>query len=314
MPSSVLLMVSAAAPPAGARSKCLLLAILALCTSCAAAQTIVHSDENLPPHRTEAWAMNYVGAATLMTAFGEPPALSPWGWGAAVDLGYIPRLSETQQRVGLHAIKQEDLNRSPVFGRLRLMLGLPGDFVAEVGYTPPVSIYGTQPLDLFAFSIGRRLLERDSFSLSMQVFGQHGRAQGDITCPARLAGIDDRDQNPFGCQAPSNDHIKLNYYGLEATAAWTQGQWHAHVSAGVVRTEFEVQVDALTFNVHDRSLLVARGSLPFGTAGTSWDLDGHWNLGVEVLYVPLYVQRTPDVPSENDPLTSVRLQLLYRFD
>jgi hypothetical protein len=275
---------------------------------------VIHNDENLASNRPEAWAMNYVAASTLMTAFGETPALAPWSWALALDLGYVPRLSEEQQRVGLRGVKLEDLNRSPVFGRLRVILGLPGEFVAELGYTPPLSLYGTQPLDLFALSIGRRVFEQDNFTLSMQVFGQHGRAQGDITCPARLAGIEDFQQNPFGCRAPSNDHIMLNYYGIEVTPAWTVEAWHAHASIGVVRTEFAVQVDAYTFNVHDRSRLVSRGSMPFATMGASRDLSAQWNLGVEVLYVPLRVQRQADAPSQNDSLTSVRLQLLYRFD
>jgi hypothetical protein len=59
---------------------------------------------------------------------------------------------------------------------------------------------------------------------------------------------------------------------------------------------------------------VARGVLPFATIGASRDLDARWNLGLEVLYVPLRVQREPSAPSESDPLTSVRLQFLYRFD
>jgi hypothetical protein len=138
--------------------------------------------------------------------------------------------------------------------------------------------------------------------------------QGDITCPAKLACVLDRQQNPFGCQAPSNDHIMLNYYGLEATSGWTAESWHAHAGVGAARTELAVQVDALTFNVRDRSRLVARGVLPFATIGVSRDLDARWNLGVEVLYVPLRVQREPNAPSESDPLTSLRLQLRYRFD
>jgi hypothetical protein len=291
-----------------------LLAILLFCPSSTRAQPVIHNDENLSSTRPEAWAMNYVAASTLMTAFGETPALAAWRWGAALELGYIPRLSEAQQRVGFNGIKLEDLNRSPVFGRLRVILGLPGEFVAEIGYTPPLSFKGTQPLDLVAFSIGRRIVEVDRFTLSMQAFGQHGRAQGDITCPARLAGVADRQQNPFGCQAPSNDHIKLNYYGLELTSAWNADAWHAHASVGTARTELAVQVDALTFNVHDRSLLEARRSLPFATIGASRDLDAQWNVGVEVLYVPLRVQRGLDAATENDPLTSARLQLLYRFD
>jgi hypothetical protein len=292
----------------------LLLAILLVGSPGARAQTVVHNDEHLASDRPEAWAMNYVGASTLMTAFGETPALAAWRWSVALDLGYIPRLSEAQQRVGFNGIKQEDLNKSPVFGRIRLILGLPGDFVAELGYTPPLSIDGAQPLDLVALAIGRRVFERDSFTLSVRAFGQHGRAQGDITCPTRLAGATDRQQNPFGCQAPSNDHIMLNDYGLEATSGWTAESWHAHASVGAARTELAVQVDALTFNVRDRSRLVTRGVLPFATIGASRDLDARWNLGVEVLYVPLRVQREPNAPSENNPLTSLRTQLRYRFD
>jgi hypothetical protein len=290
------------------------LAAALFCGSGARAQVTVHNDENLGSNRTEAWAMKYVAASSLMTMFGATPALAPWRWAVAGDLGYIPKLSDVEQRVGLGGIKHEDLNRSPVFGRLRVLLGLPGEFVATLGYTPPLTIAGTQPLDLFALSIARRLYEQDNFSVSMQVFGQHGRAQGDVTCPKRIAGNPDPEQNPFGCQAPSNDHIKLDYYGLEVTSEWTADSWHFHLSGGAVRNEFAVQVDAYTFGVHDRSLLVSRGSMPFATVGLSKDLDPHWNLGAEVLYVPLYVQRVPNTPSQNDSLTSVRLQLLYRFD
>ena len=56
--------------------------------------------------------------------------------------------------MGLGGAKQEDLNKSPVFGRLRLTLGLPGGFVADLGYTPPLSIRGTRARDLFAGIVG----------------------------------------------------------------------------------------------------------------------------------------------------------------
>ena len=280
----------------------------------ARAQSTVRNDESLASDRPEAWAMNYVGATTLMTAFGQTPARAAWKWSVALDLGHVPRLTEAQQRVGLHGIKQEDLNKAPAFGRLRLIVGLPGNLVAELGYTPPVSIGGTQPLDLLALAIGRRVIEHDRYALSMRAFGQHGRAHGDITCPAKLADLADPRQNPFGCRAPSDDQIMLNYYGLDVTSSWATASWHAHASVGVVRTEFAVQVDAPTFDVRDRSRLAARGALPFAALGASRDLDAHWNLGGELLYVPLRVKRRPDAPRENDPLTSLRLQLRYRFD
>lgn len=292
----------------------LFLATLLLCSPGARAQTVVRNDENLVSDRPEAWAMNYFAASSLITGFGETPALAAGRWGVALDLGHIPRLSEAQQRVGFNGIKPEDLNKSPVFGRLRLMLGLPGDWVAELGYTPPLSINGAQPRDLVAIAIGRRVFERDRFTLSVRAFGQHGRARGDITCPARLAGVLDSQQNPFGCRAPSDDHVALNYYGVELTSGWTAGSWHAHAGVGAARTELAVQVDALTFGVRDRSRLVARGVLPFATIGASRDLGARWNMAVEVLHVPLRVRREPDAARESDPLTSLRLQLRYRFD
>lgn len=296
------------------RSFTFLLPALLLCHPCARAQTIVRYDENLAADRPEAWAMNYVAASTLMSGFGETPALAPWELAITAELGNVPRLSEAQQRVGFNGNKPEELNKSPLFGRARLLLGLPGAWVAELGYTPPLSINGAQPRDLLALAIGRRLVEHGRFGLSMRLFGQHGRAHGDITCPARLASVVDRQQNPYGCQAPSDDQIALNYYGAELTSGWTSGPWHAHASLGAVRTELAVQVNALTYGVNDRSRLRARGVLPFATLGASRGLDAHWNVGMEVLYVPLRVRRGFDAAVENDPLTSLRLQLRYRFE
>lgn len=279
----------------------------------AAAQLVVQDDERLESDRPEAWAMNYVAAATLPSAFGESPQLAPWRWRLAADVGHVPRLSDSQRRVGFTGSKDEDLNRSPVFGRLRAAVGLPGGLVAELGYTPPLEIRGTRALDMFTFALGCRALERDGLVVSTRVFGQVGRARGDITCPQRLAGIEG-EGNPFGCQAASDDRITLTYYGADATASWDLRGWRAHAGLGVTRTDLDVQVDALTFSVRDRSRLYARSTWPFATLGASRDLDAHWNVGVEVLYVPLRVRRDPSGPTETDALTSLRLRVAYRFD
>ena len=168
------------------------------------------------------------------------------------------------------------------------------------------------PRDLFALALGHRLLERESYTLSMRVFGLHGGAEGDITCPESLAGVADFALNPYGCRAPSNDRVTLNHYGLDLTSGWNAGVWHWHGTLGIARTETDVQVDALTFNVHDRSRLVARDVLPFVTVGVTRDVDAHWSLGMELLHVPLTVRREAGAPLEHDPLTSLRLQLRYR--
>ena len=293
-----------------------LLAVLAsgAVSTVADAQTVYRGNEQLDPDRPEAWAMHYFTATSFMTGFGRTPALRSGQWAAAVELGHIPSLSDEQQRVGFSGSKSEDLNKSPVIGRLRGLLGLPGGWVAELGYTPPVEIDGARPHALVAVAIGRLLLERGDFSLSARLFGQHGSVSGDITCPANLAGVEDGTINPYGCRAPSDDRLRLNDYGLELSPALRRGAWQWHASLAAVRVETEVQVDALTYGVHDLSRLTAKDVLPTIAFGTSHDLGKRWRWGAEVLYVPLQVQRDPDSSTENDPLTSVRLHLRYEAD
>jgi hypothetical protein len=293
---------------------CSLLASQAAIAQDRLSESVYHQDERLASDRPEAWAMNYFAASSLMTAFGETPALRPGQWQAAIELGHIPRLSEEQQQVGFNAFKREDLNKSPVFGRLRLALGLPAGWIAELGYTPPLAIDGTRSRDLVALALGHRLIERGAYTLSARAFGQHGGAQGDITCPAELAGVDDSERNPYGCQAASDDHVTLNYYGVDLVSGWNAGPWHWHADMGVARTETAVQVDAITFDFRDRSRLVARDVLSFVAIGTGRDIGAHWRVGVELLHVPLAVRRGPGATRENDPLTSVRVQVRYRAD
>jgi hypothetical protein len=286
----------------------------ALISSGAGAQMIVHNDEHLAVDRPEAWAMNYVTASTFMTPFGANPQLALGQWSIAAELGLIPRLSDTQQRVGFNGFKDEDLNKSPVFGRLRLTLALPAGWFAELGYSPELVINGTRPRDLFALAVGHRLFEWRRWTVSMRAFGQHGAAEGDITCPSPLAGIADLQKNPSGCKAPSDDRIALNYYGADITAAWRFDPWSLYADVGAVRTEPVVQVDALVFSLHDRSRLTARDVLPYVAVGASHDFGTHWTVGGEVLYVPLTVRRDSDSGREQDPFTSVRLLVRYQMN
>jgi hypothetical protein len=284
---------------------------LALLPRAVHAQEVIGNRQVLDPERPEAWAMNYFTATSFMTAFGETPALDPGQWDLSLELGHIPSLSDSQKTVGFNGFKNEDLNKSPVFGRARFSLGLPGRWVAELGYTPSVPINGLQAHGLFAAAFGRRWIEREHFTLSARVFGQHGRATGDITCPAELAGDPDPIRNPYGCEAASHDTIRLNYYGLDLTPSWSRDAWQWHASLAVVRTEPEVQIDALTFGFRDRSQLLARDVVPYLAAGFNYASRERWYAGVEVLYVPLTVRREEGAPTERDSLTSLRLRVGY---
>ena len=275
------------------------------------AQTVAESHQDLASDAPEAWAMRYLAGATLMTSFGELAKPSPWRASIAAELGSIPALSEAQRQVGFAGSKTEDLNKSPAFGRLRLALGLPRDWVAELGYTPPVRIDGAKPRALVAVAAGRRVVESGRFTLSLRALAQSGKVGGDITCPARLAGVTDPVANPYGCRAPSKDVFSSNYHGADATLGWATGDWRWHASAGIARTRLAVQVDARVFDVNDRSRLDSRGNLRWFTAGVRRDLGERWSLAAEILYVPLEVRRPSGSASRRDSLGSLRAQLRY---
>lgn len=275
----------------------------------AAAQTVVRDEEILASDRPETWAMNYVTAASLMTSAGAAPG--PGAWRVAADLRHVPRLSRAQQQVGFGGDKAEDLNKSPVFGRIRVARGFAGDWHLELGYTPPLRIDGVRTRDLFAVAVGKQWSMPRAATMSLRAFGQHGAARGDITCPAEVAGPFDAQANPFGCVAPSSDRIALNHYGVEAAAAIGRGAWRSQLAAGLVRNEPVVQIDARVFSVRDRSHLVARGVLPFFVLDVERDLAPQWQLGIELLHVPLDVRREPGGRVENDAFPALALRLAW---
>jgi len=287
---------------------------LMLLAEAAYGQTLIRDDRNAASDSPEGWAMRYFAGTTLMTSFGGTENLAPWRWSGAVELGSIPHLSALQQHVGFGGSKREDLNKSPVFGRLRFTLGLPGEWVAELGYTPPLQLAGSQARNVFVAAIGRRFIEHDSLSLSMRVLGQVGKVDGDITCPRRATENVDPVTDPFDCRAPSQDTFTANYYGVDATLGWSAGDWKVYGSAGIVRARLDVQVDAFVALTHDRSRITSNGNLRWLTFGARYGIDPRASVAVEMLYVPLDVRRPPEAAGVSDPLWSVRGQFRYAFN
>ncbi len=291
-----------------------LFGLLLTAAGSASGQTVIENNRAVAVDTPEAWAMRYFAGTTLLTSFGETPEIPAWHWSIALDMGSIPRLSDAQQRVGFGGFKHEDLNKTPVFGRARLSLGLPERWVVEFGYTPPLEINGARPRNVFALALGRRIVEAEGFTVSMRALGQIGEVRGDITCPASLAGSTDLSVNPYGCQAPSRDTFTTDYYGGDVTLGWTSGNWQAYGSLGIVRANLGVQVDAQLFDANDRSRLTSRSNLRWLTLGSRYAFDRGWSVAAEWLYVPLGVRRPPDLNLDQEPLNSFRLQLRYSFE
>jgi hypothetical protein len=115
--------------------------------------------DNLDSDAPEAWAMFYFTAVTLPVGLGTPAAREPGSIDLGLELGTIPSLSKSERTIGFDGIKEEDLNKSPVFARPSVSIGLPADFSLLLSYIPPLRVYGLKP-NLFGAILERPLLDR----------------------------------------------------------------------------------------------------------------------------------------------------------
>lgn len=293
------------------------LALLALLISnTAQTQPVVGGRDVVDFDSPEGWAMARTTAATLNLGPAPPRDVEPWEIAVSAELGSIPHVDSADTRVGFGGTKFEDLNKSPVFGRGRLHVGLPANFTLELAWSPPVEIDGVQPDGIYGLALERPLYRGDRWSLGARLFGQAGHAEGDITCSEDLVGLaPGSGDNPFGCVAPSNDDIELDHWGAELFAATSLrgGRWRPYTSIAVTRIDPEVQVNARVFGVIDRSKLVTDGTIETGTLGLVYRPSPAWQAMAAFSYTPLDVRRPPDFDEESDDFWSVRLGLTWRF-
>jgi hypothetical protein len=232
------------------------------------------------------------------------------------ELDWIPYLSKSKRRVGFNGLKEEDLNKVPVFARPRLTLGLPWKFALTLSYLPPITIFGVTP-DLFAFALERPIYERKPWTVGLRAYGQVGTVEGAFTCPSDVARFPPGSpQNPFGCEKKSSDIATQRYGGLEVSASYhIERAWrltpYLAVAGNYLDNKF--RVDALTFGVKDRRRLVNDTWTFSASAGITYPLGERLSLSVGLFYSPLWVTRPPATSSENDPLFNARAMITYRL-
>lgn len=293
----------------------LVLGLLALCLAGPVmAQQVIDFQQDLDFDEPEAWAMKYFTSISLLTSLGAVETLEPGGFELGFEAMQIPHLDQEQRTVGFGGFKEEDLNRAPISGRLRLRVGLPKGFGLTLGLIPPLEVQGLEA-SLISLAIDKVIYERDAFSLGLRAYGQVGETKGDLTCSEEDASFPlGSPENSFGCREPSNDEVTMDYFGIELVGAYRfQGDRAPTLHAGIAgnRLDMEFQVDALTFDFRDRSLLFADGETLSLTAGATWKILERAKLGFEVFYSPLSVERLGQ-ERESDDLLHARVQLRYR--
>ena len=278
-----------------------------------ASAQVIDDVEELEWDRPEAWAMKYFNSVSLLTGLGAPQNRRPWSFEVGLELDNIPQLSEDQRRIGFGGTKVEDLNRLPVFFRPRLIIGLPAQFSVEVAWVPPVEINGVST-NLFSAGLERPFFRSGALVLGGRLTGQIGTIEGDLTCTAEEASYPPGPpDNIWGCEAPSEDELTLNSVSLAFTGGYTVKKTTFHWGLAANYMDMEFQVDAITYGVVDRTLLLADGWTWSVSGGASWRLSRLLSIAGELFYSPLSVVRPPSTESENDGLFNLRTMLRFHF-
>lgn len=264
--------------------------------------------------RPEAWALKYFSAVSTFTALGPPVVREPGSIDFGLELGWIPSLSESQRRVGFDGTALEDLNKSPLFGRPRLTVGLPAGFSVEGAWVPPVGING-QRANLFAAALERPFVDADPWTLGFRLYGQLGHAKGDFTCSKDVASQPPGSSgNPRSCDVPSADSATLNNVGLALTGGVKLGGGGAlHFAGGGTYNDLVFQVGAVTAGVPDNTRLATHGWTGWVAAGAGWPLGKGASIAAEAYYSPLLVRRPPQEATQNDGLFNVRALLRFHI-
>lgn len=283
---------------------------------------VIDPVEDLDFDDPESWAMKYFSSASAMTSLGAVQDRVAGELELGLEAIQVPELSEEQRLVGFGGVKEEDLNRSPVFGRVRLSVGLGARFSLTVGWMPPVELDGIEA-NLVSLALERPLFVGRSWRLGWRVFGQTGQAGGDLVCTEEDASFPvGSPGNRFGCQRPSRDEVTLEHYGVELVAGIPlTDSLLLHVGAGALEHDLEFQIDARTFDFQDRTRLLTDGSTLTATAGLTYRFNGRLSVAGEAFYSPLERRRKRDVPGEDpalvrvveEELLNVRAMLRYRL-
>jgi hypothetical protein len=295
----------------------LLVGLLSVCLAPATkAQTVLDFTDELDFDRPEAWAMKYYASLTLLTGFGAPRALDPGSIDLVLEGGWVPSLSEAERTVGFNGSKTEDLNRTSVFVRPAMVIGLPKKISLTLTWVPPIEAFGVEP-NLLAVAIGRPVHQAKIWRLGLRGYAQYGTLEADFTCPEDVVAAGDNPElNPFNCVEPSNDEHQISALGLEVS--WAReprgsARWEPHVGLSANYLDLEFQVDARHSGIVDRTLLITDGVTVAITAGVTYHAGERWKLVGEAFYSPLEVVRPPSTSTQDDGLFNLRALVSYRI-
>jgi hypothetical protein len=275
---------------------------------------ISYGDETFDLDTPEGWAMAFMTSSAQNLGQMPPQSVNISDISISAELSSIPRLTQEQQKVGLGGSKDEDLNKSPAFGRLRASIGLPWDINAEISWTPPFQINGSKPDDLWGAALSKPLFNNEKIGIGLRFFLLRGGVTASVTCSEDVIKFEVyTDENYVGCVGLSEDRLQMNHEGIEVFLSFNNSSvilpWISLASSNI---DSSVEIDAPLFAGRETSTIHSSGSIQTLSFGFNFDVGENRRLSVSSSYTPLEVQR-PNDSSDNDNFWNLRAGLIIGF-
>ena len=276
--------------------------------------SIAYSDQKVDLDSPEGWAMAFMTASAQNLGQAPPHAVKVRDISISAELSSIPRLSKAQQRIGFGGFKDEDLNKSPAFGRLRANIGLPWNLDAEISWTPPLQINDSKPDHLWGAALSKPLINNEKISIGLRLFLLRGGVIASVTCSEDTIKFAPYTlQNTAGCIGLSDDKLQMDHEGVEVFLSFKNAStilpWISLASSNI---DNSVEIDAPLEVGRERATVYSSGTTHTLSFGFNYDIRENWSLNAASSYTPLDVQR-PNDSSDNDDFWNVRLGLTIRY-
>jgi hypothetical protein len=232
----------------------------------------------------------------------------------SAELSSIPRLTREQQRIGFGGFKDEDLNKSPAFGRLRANIGLPWNLNAEISWTPPLQINGSKPDHLWGAALSKPLVNNEKIDIGLRLFLLRGGVTASVTCSEDVINFAPYTlQNTVGCVGLSDDKLQMDHEGVEVFLSFNNASailpW---ISLAASNIDNFVEIDAPLEVGRQRETIYSSGTIQTLSVGFDYEINENWSLNASSSYTPLDAQR-PNDNSDNDDFWNVSVGLTIRY-
>lgn len=275
----------------------IVLASLSLAAASAEAQCRPPRDSH------EARLLAFYQAPLVFSMAAAPASVAAGELALGVEMGNVPSPSAELRRPEFcYQSHSEETTLTPVYGRPRVMLGLPVGVVLEASYLPPVTVGGATP-HLASIALARPVeltVGRREVTFALRAHGTLGRVRGAITCPASALQTEDATVPCFGTR-PSRDTFYPSMFGGEGALGVRArgGRVALYVGGGVtwLSPRFRVGFTDAAGNVDATEVEVnlRRGTV-FG--GVTWRATDAIQLSGQLYSVP-------------EDVTTVRLTVAY---